>query len=89
MSDKRALLNLGLAVAVAGLEALIWYSPEKPAEDADQPGLMAASRLSDLDPAEFRQFLENVSVEDFASSLEALEYEEPVDEDDEDDEESG
>ena len=40
------------------------------AEDADQPGLMAASRLSDLDPAEFRQFLENVSVEDFASSLE-------------------
>ncbi len=58
------------------------------AEDADQPGLMAASRLSDLDPAEFRQFLENVSVEDFASSLEALEYEEPVDEDDEDEEEN-
>ena len=58
------------------------------AEDAEQPGLMAASRLSDLDPAEFRQFLENVSVEDFASSLEALEYEEPADEDDEDEEEN-
>jgi hypothetical protein len=58
------------------------------AEDAEQPGLMAASRLSDLDPAEFRQFLENVTVEEFASSLEALEYEEPVEEDEEDDEES-
>jgi uncharacterized protein len=58
------------------------------ADDAEQPGIMSASRLSDLDPAEFRQFLENVSVEDFASSLEALEYEEPVDEDDEDEEES-
>ena len=32
--------------------------------------------LSDLDPAEFRQFLENVTVEEFASSLEALELEE-------------
>jgi uncharacterized protein len=58
------------------------------AEDTEQPGLMAASRLSDLDPAEFRQFLENVSVEDFASSLEALEFEEPAEDDEEDDEES-
>jgi uncharacterized protein len=60
------------------------------AEDADQPGLMAASRLSDLDPAEFRQFLENVSVEDFASSLEAIEYEDPDDDeaDEADEEES-
>jgi hypothetical protein len=47
---------------------------------------MSASRLSDLDPAEFRQFLENVTVEEFASSLEALEYEEPVEEDEEDEE---
>jgi bifunctional DNase/RNase len=58
------------------------------AEDPDQQGIMSASRLSDLDPAEFRQFLENVTVEEFASSLEALEFEEPVDEDEEDDEES-
>jgi uncharacterized protein len=60
--------------------------------EEDQPGLMAASRLSDLDPGEFRRFLENVTVEDFASSLEALGYEsgaeedEELDEDDEDDE---
>ncbi len=55
---------------------------------------MAASRLSDLDPSEFRRFLENVTVEDFASSLEALGYEsgaeeeeeEELEEDDEDDE---
>lgn len=50
MADKRALLNLGLAVAVAGLGALIWYSPEKPAEDADQPfafpGVAAATRFA-------------------------------------------
>ena len=54
--------------------------------EQDQPGLMAASRLSDLDPAEFRQFLENVTVEEFASSLEALELEE-TDEDELEDEE--
>jgi bifunctional DNase/RNase len=58
------------------------------AEDPDQPGIMSASRLSDLDPAEFRQFLENVTVEEFASSLEALEFEEPVEEDEEDEDES-
>jgi uncharacterized protein len=61
------------------------------AEDQDQPGLMAASRLEDLDPDEFRRFLENVTVEEFASSLE-LEYgeveEEEDDEEDEDDEDS-
>jgi hypothetical protein len=58
------------------------------AEDQDQPGLMAASRLADLDPDEFRKFLENVTVEEFASSLE-LEYgevEEGAEEDDEDEE---
>jgi hypothetical protein len=63
------------------------------AEDQDQPGLMAASRLSDLDPDEFRRFLENVTVEEFASSLEEeLEYgdaaEEEEDEDDEDEEDA-
>src|SRR5262245_4274304 len=54
--------------------------------EQDQPGLMAASRLSDLDPAEFRQFLENVTVEEFASSLEALELEENDEDELEDDE---
>jgi uncharacterized protein len=43
------------------------------AEDDDQPGLVIASSLADLDPAEFRQFLETVTPEEFASSLEELE----------------
>jgi uncharacterized protein len=58
------------------------------AEDDEQPGLVTASALSDLDPAEFRRFLETVTVEEFASSLEEpeeLEFEEE-DEADEDDE---
>jgi uncharacterized protein len=62
------------------------------AEDSEQPGLMATSRLSDLDPADFRRFLENVTVEEFASSLEALGYdsgaEEEELEDDEDEEDA-
>ena len=53
MTDKRALLNLGLAVVVAGLGALIWFSPEPPAEDADQPlafpGVATATRLAVLE----------------------------------------
>ena len=55
-------------------------------EDDDQPGLVTASALADLDPAEFRRFLENVTVEEFASSLE--EDDELELEPDEDDEES-
>ena len=43
------------------------------AEDDDQPGLVIASSLADLDPAEFRKFLETVTPEEFASSLEELE----------------
>jgi uncharacterized protein len=61
------------------------------AEEGDQPGLMAASRLADLDPDEFRRFLENVTVEEFASSLsEELGYDEEADveEDDEDEEDA-
>ena len=57
-------------------------------EDDEQPGLVTASALSDLDPAEFRRFLENVTVEEFASSLEEEEHDfELEEEDDEDDEE--
>jgi uncharacterized protein len=56
------------------------------AEEGDQPGLMSASRLADLDPDEFRRFLENVTVEEFASSLESAGYDEELaDEDDEED----
>jgi bifunctional DNase/RNase len=59
-------------------------------DDDEQPGLVTASQLADLDPAEFRQFLETVTVEEFASSLEELEDDEPEvefeDEDDDDEE---
>jgi len=48
------------------------------AEDDEQPGLVTMSSLADLDPAEFRKFLETVTVEQFASSLlEGEEEEEP------------
>src|ERR671918_2591189 len=56
--------------------------------DEEQPGLVTASQLADLDPAEFRQFLETVTVEEFASSLEELEAEPDIElEDDDEDEE--
>jgi bifunctional DNase/RNase len=51
------------------------------ADEEVQPGLVTASTLADLDPDEFRRFLENVTAEEFASSLEAVE-----DDDAEDDE---
>ena len=59
-------------------------------EDDEQPGLVTASSLADLDPAEFRQFLETVTPEEFASSLEELEDSEDEDEEllGEEDEES-
>jgi hypothetical protein len=54
--------------------------------DEEEPSLVTASLLADLDPAEFRKFLETVTVEEFASSLEDVEEEElgGGDEDDED-----
>jgi uncharacterized protein len=39
------------------------------AEDEEQPGFVTASNLADLDPAEFRAFLETVTPEEFATSL--------------------
>ena len=58
-------------------------------EGAEQPGLMAASSLSDLDPDEFRRFLENVTVEEFASSLsEELGYDEEAEDDEEEEDET-
>jgi uncharacterized protein len=52
--------------------------------DEEEPSLVTASLLADLDPAEFRKFLETVTVEEFASSLEDVEQEELADEDDDD-----
>jgi uncharacterized protein len=46
------------------------------ADEEVQPGLVTASTLSDLDPDEFRRFIENVTAEEFASSLEAVEDDE-------------
>ena len=62
------------------------------AEDDEQAGIVTASSLADLDPAEFRQFLETVTPEQFATSLEALEEldtseDEEADEDEDEDEE--
>jgi uncharacterized protein len=42
-----------------------------------------ATSLADLDPAEFRRFLDTVSPEEFAQAIEADEDDEGVDEDDE------
>ncbi|HET6623583.1 MAG TPA: bifunctional nuclease family protein [Gaiellaceae bacterium] len=65
------------------------------ADDEDQPGFVTASSLADLDPGEFRKFLETVTVEEFASSLQehlAAEEDEELevteDEEDEEGEES-
>jgi bifunctional DNase/RNase len=58
-------------------------------EDEEQQGLVTASSLADLDPAEFREFLETVTPEEFATSLqEELEIGDDEEEDllDEDDE---
>ncbi len=57
------------------------------ADDGEQPGIVTASSLADLDPAEFRKFLETVTVEEFASSLEELELGDPDDEEDAENEE--
>jgi bifunctional DNase/RNase len=57
--------------------------------DEEEPGLVTASLLADLDPAEFRQFLENVTPEEFASSLEEGGYAEADDDDEEDEEPAG
>jgi hypothetical protein len=55
--------------------------------DDEQASLVTASRLADLDPEEFKRFIETVTPEEFASSLEeALDEleDEPADDDDED-----
>jgi uncharacterized protein len=56
------------------------------AEDEEQPGFVTASSLADLDPGEFRKWVEAVTVEEFASSLRG-EEEDVVEEDDVEDDE--
>jgi bifunctional DNase/RNase len=58
--------------------------------EEEQPNLVTMSSLADLDPGEFRKFLETVTVEEFASSLtvaeeegEELEDEEELEDDEE------
>ena len=55
-------------------------------DDDEQPGLFTASSLAELDPDEFRRFLENVTPEEFASSLEETLDEDDAGEDEEEDE---
>ena len=55
----------------------------------DEVSLVTASNLSDLDPEEFRRFIETVTPEEFASSLEeALGDADEVDDDDEDEDDA-
>jgi len=54
----------------------------------EEASLVTASNLADLDPEEFRQFIETVTPEEFATSLEEVLGEQPDEElDEEDDEE--
>ena len=82
-SDAIAIAVRCEARIFASEEVIAESGIEFQAEDDDQPGLVIASSLADLDPAEFRKFLETVTPEEFASSLEELEeLEEPEDEED-------
>jgi bifunctional DNase/RNase len=58
------------------------------AGDEEQASLVTASNLADLDPEEFRRFIETVTPEEFATSLEeTFAEEEEEDEEDEEDKE--
>ena len=88
--DSRPSDALALAVRVSApifaAEDVIEESGiEFQADEEVQPGLVTASSLADLDPEEFRRFLENVTVEEFASSLE-LGDEDDAEADEEEDE---
>jgi len=90
-SDAIALAVRCDARIFASEEVIEELAIEFQADDDEQPALITASSLADLDPAEFRKFLENVTPEEFASSLEeleGLEDEELGPENDEEDEES-
>ncbi len=89
-SDAIALAVRCDAKIFASEEVIEESSIEFQAEDEEPRGLVTASSLADLDPAEFRKFLETVTPEDFALAIEELEgYEAEdeveADEEDEDD----
>ena len=71
--------------AIAAEDVIEESGIEFQADEEVQPGLVTASSLADLDPEEFRRFLENVTVEEFASSLE-LGDEDDAEADEEEDE---
>ena len=91
-SDAIALAVRCEAQIFASEEVVEESSIELQAGDDEQVSLVTASRLADLDPEDFRRFLENVTPEEFATSLrEALEdvddeEDEGEDEEEEDDE---
>lgn len=69
-SDAIALAVRCDAQIFAAEDVIEESSIEFQAEDDEQSGLVTASTLADLDPDEFREFLETVTPEEFASSLE-------------------
>lgn len=93
--DSRTSDAIALAVRC---EARIFASDEVVEESSiefqtgdDEVSLVTASNLADLDPDEFRQFIETVTPEEFATSLrdvlegaEAAEDDEPDEDEDED-----
>ncbi|HYI75409.1 MAG TPA: bifunctional nuclease family protein [Gaiellaceae bacterium] len=88
-SDAIALAVRCEARIFAAEEVVEESSIEFQAGDDDEVSLVTASNLADLDPDEFRQFIETVTPEEFATSLrdvleeaEAAEDDEPEDEED-------
>ena len=90
-SDAIALAVRCEAQILVSEEVIEESSIEFQASDEDQAGLVMASNLADLDPEEFRRFLETVTPEEFATSLSEelgeLEDDDELGEDDEEDEE--
>ena len=78
-SDAIALAVRCEAQIFADDEVVDESSIEFQAGEGEEVSLVTASNLSDLDPEEFRRFIETVTPEEFASSLEE-ELEEPDDE---------
>ena len=90
-SDAIALAVRCEAQILVSEEVIEESSIEFQASDEDQAGLVMASNLADLDPEEFRRFLETVTPEEFATSLSEelgeLEDDDELGEEDEDDDE--
>ncbi len=90
-SDAIALAVRCEAQILVSEEVIEESSIEFQASDEEQAGLVMASNLADLDPEEFRRFLETVTPEEFATSLSEelgeLEDDDELGEEDEEDEE--